>query len=93
MEGLGLEKAGVECDSKGIKVNAELRTTAPHIWACGDVLGGYLFTHVAEGKTTLAALETATGASRRGLSMRRARCGGLAVISGACALPPDSRDR
>jgi pyruvate/2-oxoglutarate dehydrogenase complex dihydrolipoamide dehydrogenase (E3) component len=48
IEGLVLEKAGVEYDSQGIKVNAELRTSAPHIWACGDVIGGYLFTHVAD---------------------------------------------
>lgn len=46
--GLGLEKAGVQYDAHGIKVDAELRTTAQHIWACGDIIGGYLFTHVAD---------------------------------------------
>jgi mercuric reductase len=38
---IGLERAGVEVDAKGfIKVDRELRTTAPGIWAAGDVTGG-----------------------------------------------------
>ncbi len=45
--GLALEKAGVQYDASGIRVNAELRTSAEHIWACGDIIGDYLFTHVA----------------------------------------------
>lgn len=47
--GLNLEAAGVEYDSrKGIKTDDTLRTTASHIYACGDCIGGYAFTHVAE---------------------------------------------
>jgi mercuric reductase len=39
--GIGLELAGVELDSRGfVKVDRELRTTAPGIWAAGDVTGG-----------------------------------------------------
>ncbi|MBI5587924.1 MAG: mercuric reductase [Deltaproteobacteria bacterium] len=49
VEGLGLEAAGVEYDGKkGIKVDAALRTSQRHIYACGDVVGHYAFTHVAE---------------------------------------------
>jgi pyruvate/2-oxoglutarate dehydrogenase complex dihydrolipoamide dehydrogenase (E3) component len=48
VQDLALEKAGVACDERGVKVNEELRTSASHIWACGDVIGGYLFTHVAD---------------------------------------------
>jgi pyruvate/2-oxoglutarate dehydrogenase complex dihydrolipoamide dehydrogenase (E3) component len=49
VEGLGLEAAGVVYDSrKGIKVDAALRTSQKHIYACGDVIGQYAFTHVAE---------------------------------------------
>jgi dihydrolipoamide dehydrogenase len=45
---LNLEAAGVEFDpQKGIKVNDQLETTASNIYAIGDVIGGYLFTHVA----------------------------------------------
>lgn len=44
---LCLEKAGVEIDSRGyVKVNGRLETTAPGIWALGDVKGGPAFTHI-----------------------------------------------
>ncbi len=36
-EGLGLEDAGVELDRGFVKVDAQLRTTLPHVWALGDV--------------------------------------------------------
>ncbi|HEX6108116.1 MAG TPA: dihydrolipoyl dehydrogenase [Ktedonobacteraceae bacterium] len=47
VEGLNLEAAGVAYDNKGIKVDEHLLTSAPNILAIGDVIGGYLFTHVA----------------------------------------------
>jgi pyruvate/2-oxoglutarate dehydrogenase complex dihydrolipoamide dehydrogenase (E3) component len=45
--GLGLEKIDIPFDHKGIKVNRRLRTSHKHIYAAGDVIGGYQFTHVA----------------------------------------------
>jgi probable pyridine nucleotide-disulfide oxidoreductase len=46
-EKLNLAAAGVELDSRGfIKVNERLETTAPDVWALGDVNGGPQFTHV-----------------------------------------------
>ncbi len=45
--GLGLEKIDVPFDRKGIKVNNYLKTSHKHIYAAGDVIGGYQFTHVA----------------------------------------------
>ncbi|MEO0055410.1 MAG: hypothetical protein RLZZ50_1357, partial [Verrucomicrobiota bacterium] len=48
-DGLGLEKAGVELtDKKRIKVDAHLRTTAPGVWAIGDVIDGPMLAHKAE---------------------------------------------
>lgn len=44
---LNLDIAGIEYSQKGIKVNQKLQTTNPRIYACGDVIGGYQFTHVA----------------------------------------------
>ena len=39
--GIGLEQAGVLLDDRGfIKVDRELRTSVPGIWAAGDVTGG-----------------------------------------------------
>jgi len=48
IEGLNLEAAGVKAGRRGISVDARLRTTNPHIYACGDVCGPYQFTHMAE---------------------------------------------
>lgn len=46
--GLGLEQAGVRYDTRrGIAIDPYLRTSAPHIFACGDVTGPYRFTHAA----------------------------------------------
>ncbi|NJM96556.1 MAG: FAD-dependent oxidoreductase [Phormidesmis sp. RL_2_1] len=47
VESLNLEAAGVAYDKKGIKVDAKLRTSNKRIYAAGDVIGGYQFTHVA----------------------------------------------
>jgi len=44
---LSLELAGVELTDRGyIKVNERLQTTAPGVWAIGEVAGSPLFTHV-----------------------------------------------
>src|SRR5262249_42155035 len=45
-EGLGLELAGVELTDRGyIRVNERLQTTAPNVWAIGEVAGSPQFTH------------------------------------------------
>ncbi len=44
---LNLEAAGVVYDKQGIKVDEKLRTSNKQIYAAGDVIGGYQFTHVA----------------------------------------------
>src|ERR1700684_3006266 len=46
-EGIGLELAGVEVTERGyIQVNERLQTTAPGIWAIGEVAGSPQFTHI-----------------------------------------------
>ena len=47
VNGLGLEDIGVEFNPRGIKVDHRLRTNHKHIYAAGDVTGGYQFTHAA----------------------------------------------
>ena len=46
-ENIGLELAGVDLTKDGyVKVNERLETTAPGVWAVGDVTGGPMFTHI-----------------------------------------------
>ena len=47
VEGLGLDKIGVQIGKSGIVVNNRLQTHVKNIYAAGDVIGHYLFTHVA----------------------------------------------
>jgi pyruvate/2-oxoglutarate dehydrogenase complex dihydrolipoamide dehydrogenase (E3) component len=46
-QGIGLDLAGVELTDRGyIKVNERLQTTAPGVWAIGEVAGSPQFTHI-----------------------------------------------
>lgn len=46
-ENIGLELAGIDVTDRGyIKVNERLETTAPGVWAIGEVAGSPQFTHV-----------------------------------------------
>ncbi len=47
VEGLGIEEIGVQIGKSGIVVNDRLQTHVKNIYAAGDVIGHYLFTHVA----------------------------------------------
>ena len=47
LEGLDLDKIGVRIGRRGIEVNNKLQTRVKNIYAAGDVIGHYLFTHVA----------------------------------------------
>jgi len=48
VENLGLDKVGVEYDSKGVKVDDHLRTSNRQIYAAGDICSPYQFTHAAD---------------------------------------------
>lgn len=55
-EGVGLEHAGVEVTERGfIKVDAQRRTTVPHIFAIGDVAGEPMLAHKASHEGRVAA--------------------------------------
>ncbi|NRA02409.1 MAG: mercuric reductase [Myxococcales bacterium] len=54
LEGLGLERAGVECDAGGVRVDDRLRTTNSRIYAAGDVCLETRFTHAAEASARIA---------------------------------------
>ncbi|GAC1506393.1 MAG: FAD-dependent oxidoreductase [Ktedonobacteraceae bacterium] len=55
LEALNLEAAGIKTEKHGISVDAALRTNVPHIWAAGDVVGDYQFTHFATEQGNLVA--------------------------------------
>lgn len=47
LEDLHPEAAGVELTPRGaVQTDAFLRTTVPHIWAMGDIVGGLQFTYI-----------------------------------------------
>ncbi len=48
LEDLGLEKAGVAFDKRGVTVDDSLRSSNPRIYASGDVAGRWQFTHAAD---------------------------------------------
>lgn len=48
VDGLNLDKAGVEFNKKGVIVNDRLQSTNPRIFAAGDIAGSYQFTHAAD---------------------------------------------
>lgn len=55
---INLADAGVESGPRGIVVDRDMRTNVPHIFAIGDVTGGYMLAHVAtfQGLRALAAI-------------------------------------
>jgi len=52
---LNLDKAGVALDGAAIKTDASCRTNVPHIYAVGDVIGGYMLAHTAATQGRVAA--------------------------------------
>ena len=63
---LGLEAAGVERDARGyIKVDDELATNVPGIWALGDCNGRGAFTHTAFNDYEIVAANLLDGGQRR----------------------------
>jgi pyruvate/2-oxoglutarate dehydrogenase complex dihydrolipoamide dehydrogenase (E3) component len=45
---LDLKSAGVDVSERGVRVNDYLQTSQRHIYAAGDVIGPFLFTHMAD---------------------------------------------
>lgn len=69
-DGIGLEKVSVQLDERGyVKVNDELQTSVPNIWAAGDVIGTHtgsqMATPVGAHDGVIAAMNALSGAHRR----------------------------
>jgi dihydrolipoamide dehydrogenase len=54
--GLGLERLGVELTGQGVGVNEYMQTSAPQVYACGDITGFSMLAH-----TAVSEAETAVG--------------------------------
>ncbi len=48
VEGLDLEKVGVEHSAQGVRIDDFFRTTNPRIYAAGDICSPYQFTHAGD---------------------------------------------
>ena len=62
IDGLGLDAAGVETERGFIRTDAQCRTSAPGIYAIGDVRGGMLLAHKASAEAVIA-VESIAGKS------------------------------
>ncbi|MEP6976645.1 MAG: NAD(P)/FAD-dependent oxidoreductase [Thermoleophilia bacterium] len=60
LDQLELDRAGVAYERRGIVVDKHLRTSAPGIWAAGDVATRYQFTPIAQYEARLAVLDMFT---------------------------------
>jgi pyruvate/2-oxoglutarate dehydrogenase complex dihydrolipoamide dehydrogenase (E3) component/uncharacterized membrane protein YdjX (TVP38/TMEM64 family) len=65
-ENLGLENVDLATDGNGfLAVDEYLQTECPTIYACGDVIGGYQFTHVSSHEAWFAAVNSLFGRFKR----------------------------
>jgi pyruvate/2-oxoglutarate dehydrogenase complex dihydrolipoamide dehydrogenase (E3) component len=63
---LGLEAVGIELDAEGRpRVDRYLRTTCSSVYACGDLIGPYQFTHMASHQAWFATVNALFGRFRR----------------------------
>jgi pyruvate/2-oxoglutarate dehydrogenase complex dihydrolipoamide dehydrogenase (E3) component len=66
VSGLGLDAAGIELDEQGRpRVDRYLRTSSPSVFACGDLIGPYQFTHMASHQAWFATVNALFGRFRR----------------------------
>ena len=65
--GLDLERAGVEIHKGAIRVDTNLRTTNPSVYAAGDVTGGFQFAHYAGWQGYVAARNALLPGKQEGL--------------------------
>jgi len=67
-ESFELEKVGVKYNKQGIQVDSHLRTNQSHIYAAGDCLGGFQFSHYAGWQGFIAVRNALLPGSSNGLT-------------------------
>ncbi|MFC2014183.1 dihydrolipoyl dehydrogenase family protein [Chloroflexota bacterium] len=68
IDGLDMKKAGVKYSKQGIQVDRNLRSSQPHIYAAGDCLGGFQFSHYAGWQGFIAVRNALLPGSSRGIT-------------------------
>jgi len=68
IDGLDMDKAGVKYSEQGIQVDRNLRTSQPHIYAAGDCLGGFQFSHYAGWQGFIAVRNALLPGSSKGIT-------------------------
>lgn len=68
VDGLDLDKAGVKFSQQGIEVDNHLRTSQSHIYAAGDCLGGFQFSHYAGWQGFIAVRNAQLPGSSKGIT-------------------------
>ncbi|MCC6175666.1 MAG: NAD(P)/FAD-dependent oxidoreductase [Chloroflexi bacterium] len=67
---LNLSAAGVRTGERGIVVDDTMQTSAPHIWAAGDVTGRHMYTHAGDYAAEVAGWNAAGGEPERSVDWR-----------------------
>jgi pyruvate/2-oxoglutarate dehydrogenase complex dihydrolipoamide dehydrogenase (E3) component len=67
---LDLQKAGVETEHGRIVTNAEMQTSAPHIYAAGDCTGPHQIVHIAVEQGEIAAHNISQPSAKRSIDYR-----------------------
>jgi pyruvate/2-oxoglutarate dehydrogenase complex dihydrolipoamide dehydrogenase (E3) component len=67
VDGLELSRAGIELQEGAIRIDKNLRTTNPRVYAAGDVTGGFQFTHYAGWQGYVAARNALLPGAQEGL--------------------------
>ena len=52
--GIDVAKLGLETEKGAVKVNAQMQTNLPHVYAIGDLVGGIMLAHVASAEGMIA---------------------------------------
>jgi pyruvate/2-oxoglutarate dehydrogenase complex dihydrolipoamide dehydrogenase (E3) component/uncharacterized membrane protein YdjX (TVP38/TMEM64 family) len=66
VDGMGLQSLGIGTTASGtLEVNEYLQTAMPTVYACGDVAGPYLFTHMASHQAWFATVNALFGRFKR----------------------------
>ncbi len=54
LRGIDVDKLGLKIENRVIKVNAQMQTNLPHVYAIGDLIGGIMLAHVASSEGIIA---------------------------------------